>query len=379
VAALLALAVVGCSGQHPQVILTVDGEAPGAVALFVRLIDEAGPRQEVRSVGDADHPVALPATVYLQLAHTDRIGVAVWVADEGGTIVAQATTDSCVATGSASYTLTLRPAPDGWSPASLEPCRCDGTNLRCSATVTADGGALMDAGPLAADAGADAADDVLAAPPDATGDVGADGPAPVDGRPPDGPVVVATDAGAVDVTVDAPALTRDLAVDRAADTRAPTPVSVPNDLFGFERTGPDWTSAETALVRDTRTKTEGAASLQFTVPAAGTTTLKSRSFATGDLGVGASTQLSVDIFVTDKQIGDANTELWVDCQSAGVYGVYLGYKALTALRAGGWTPVTFKMPAAVVTAFKGKFSDCQVSFQLAGKGLFRYDRLGFAP
>jgi hypothetical protein len=391
-AAVLALAVAGGCSSPPQVVLTIQGEASGAVALFVRLVDQAGPRQEVRSVGDADHPVTLPATVYLQLANTARIGVAVWVADGGGTIVAQAMTPSCVSTASASYAVTLAPAPDGWSPGSIDRCRCEGETLRCLAAALPDGGAPEDAGPedvVSLDAGEDARAEVGEAPADAAADAGPEVSSPPDGPPSDarpdahadGSVDAAVDAVRPDAAPDAPAKP-DVAVDRARDTEAPpttSPVAVPTDLFGFELAGPDWSSAESTLKRDTSRHTQGAASLDLTVPATGTATLKSRSFSTTELGLGSNLHMSVDLFVGAKQTGNANMEMWVDCQSAGVYGVYMGYRALSALKVGGWTPLAYNLPGPVASAFAGKFTDCQVWFQIVGTGTFGYDRMGFVP
>jgi hypothetical protein len=107
-------------------------------------------------------------------------------------------------------------------------------------------------------------------------------------------------------------------------------------------------------------------------------TLRSKTFATAGLSP-AGTRLSVDVFVSARQSGDANIEMWVDCQSANVLGVYMGYRALSALKVGDWTPLTYRMPSEVAAAFSGDFSDCQIWFQVTGAGLFRYDRMGFAP
>jgi hypothetical protein len=190
----------------------------------------------------------------------------------------------------------------------------------------------------------------------------------------------AVDARRRDAAVDAAAPKRDAAADRPADAQPmAAPVAVPNALFGFELAAPDWTSIDTTLSRDTTKHTQGAASLAFSIPATGASSVKSRAFVTDDLALGDNTSMSIDIFVAAKQTGDANTEMWVDCQSAGVFGIYMGYRSLTPLKVGGWTPVTFAIPAGVASAFAGKFSDCSISFHVVGTGLFRYDRMGFIP
>jgi hypothetical protein len=371
-AAFLALAAVTGCGTEKDVVLTIAGDAPGAVVLFARVVDDDGAKAKVYSAGDADQPVKLPATIYLRLSHSKRVGAVVWLADAGGTIVAQGRTESCVELAAGGhYQVDLAPAPDGWSPSVADRCRCDPADPlgpMCPAAPPADGGA-----PPSDDAGVDAA------PPPAP-DAASDG-APADAAD----AAPAPDAARADAAADAPPA-RDLAPDSrdAARDRSPdlssgadlSPATVPSELFGFEHPEPDWTSADTSLMRDTDVRTEGAASLAFTTP--GLTTLRSRSFGTSTLGV-MGTRISVDLFVNEKQIGDANTEMWVDCESAGVFGVYMGYKALPALKAPAWTSLTYRMPAEVLAAFGGEFSDCQVWFQLVGKGLFRYDRMGFAP
>jgi hypothetical protein len=375
-AILLLAAVTGC-GAEDEVMLTVAGDAPGAVVLFARLVDDQGAPPRVYSAGDADRPVKLPATVYLRVAHSKRVGLVVWLADAGGSIVAEARTDQCAElAGSGKYTITLASAPDGWTPALADACRCDPADPlgpMCPAKRPGDAGSPVgDAGQvdaaLALDAASDVPPDASAPEPDSAPDAAAD--AALDGLP------AGRDAAAG--TRDDAAGTRDAADDRAPDLGAADlpPASVPSALFGFEMTAPDWTSADTPLVHDTSVRTEGAASVAFTT--AGTTTLRSRSFDTRRLNL-SGTRISVDLFVDEKQSGDANTEMWVDCQSAGVFGVYMGYKALGALKAPAWTSLTYRMPAEVLDAFAGDFTDCQVWFQLVGKGLFRYDRMGFAP
>jgi hypothetical protein len=371
-AAFLALAAAAGCASHDEVFLEVTGDAPGAVALFVRLVDDQGVQSEVHSAGNAESPVKLPASVYLQLSRTPWAGAVIWVADAAGTVVAQGMTPACVELAAGGrHEVQLAPAPDGWSPAVAAGCRCDpaapmGPMCRAPAGdggVATDGAAALDAsldgpapGPDAfslPDAGA-APDGELAV--DAAAE-SSDGPeAPADARAPD--------------TAPMP--------DAGRDAAATSQVTVPNALFGFELAAPDWLSTDTTLVRDTRQFTEGAASLSFTVGAGGTASVKSRLFATSGLGAKGG-RLSVDLFVGAKQIGDSNMEMWVDCQSANVYGVYLGYKALTALKAGAWTSLSYTMPAAVAHAFTGDYRDCEISFQVAGQGLFRYDRLGFAP
>jgi hypothetical protein len=376
-AAILGLAAVaGCSAEN-EVVFTISGDAPGAVVLFARAVDDAGSPTKVYSAGDADHPVKLPATIYVSLSQTRRVGVVVWLADGAGTIVAQGRTESCVElAASGKYTVTLAPAPDGWSPAIADGCRCDPAEPLGAMCPTSpppppgpDAGSPVET-PLDAAADAepipDAAVDLPADGPtaDAARDAGAD-------RPADAAPDAARDA--------APDVGRDAAPDLSTDLSSGAdlaPVTVPSALFGFEMAAPDWTSTDTTIMRDTGVRTEGAASLAFTT--AGTTTLRSRSFATKGLNA-TGTRISVDLFVNEQQSGAANTEMWVDCESASVFGVYLGYKALAALKAPAWTSLTYKMPPAVMSAFAGDFADCQVWFQLAGKGLFRYDRMGFAP
>jgi hypothetical protein len=363
-AAFVALAAVASCGSDKDVVLTIAGDAPGAVVLFVRVVDDAGARGKVYSSGDAARPVKLPASLYLRL-NSARVGAVVWLADEAGTVVAQGRTERCHEMAAAGkYEVTLAPAPDGWSPGTANRCRCDAADPlgpMCPVVTGGDAGTVPDA---------------TAAPPDAPPDAGVPADANAseaeDGPSPD----AASDAAALDAAADA----RDAAADRASDARASTDMStaaVPGALFGFENAGPDWTSADTTLTRDT-VHTEGTASLAFTVGASGTTTLRSRAFETASLSA-SGTRISVDLFVNEAQTGDANTEMWVDCESAGVFGVYMGYKAIAALKASAWTPLVFKMPPEVMSAFTGKFSDCRISFQLAGKGLFRYDRMGFAP
>jgi hypothetical protein len=376
-AALALAAVTGCSAEG-DVVLTVAGEAPGAVVLFARVVDDEGAPPKVYSAGDADKPVQLPATIYLRIA-SKRVGAVVWLADAGGTIVAQGRTESCVEmAASGKYQVTLAPAPDGWSPALADDCRCDPADplgpMCPAAKPEADGGVTAgDGGELDAE-GADAT-----APLDAAVDLlAADGPAP--DAAPDAPAADARDAASSDTRdAAAPGDARDTGPDRSPDLSTGadlSPAKVPSALFGFEMTAPDWTSADTPLVRDTEVRTEGAASLAFTTASA--TTLRSRSFGTKTLGL-TGTRINVDLFVNEKQVGDANTEMWVDCESAGVFGVYMGYKALAALKAPAWTSLTYRMPPEVLGAFGGDFNDCQVWFQLVGKGLFRYDRMGFAP
>jgi hypothetical protein len=343
-AALLALAAAAGCASKDQVLLTVDGDAPGAVALFVRVVDDEGVQANVHSAGDAEHPVRLPATVYLQLSKVAWAGAVIWVADAAGTVVAEGRTQSCLeVAASGKYQVLLERAPDGWSPAVASGCRCDpaeplGPMCR---PQPSDGGAADAAGP--ADTG--------------VVEAGADG------------AVVAADA------LESP---DDAAADGPAAQADASAVRVPNALFGFELAGPDWTSTDAKVTRDTTLFTQGAASLALTIGDTGEASVRSRSFMTSGLGATGG-HLSVDLFVGQKQTGDSNMEAWVDCQSANVFGVYLGYKALTPLKAGAWTSLTYTLPGAVSRAFAGSFSDCQVWFHLAGAGLFRYDRMGFAP
>lgn len=362
-AAILALAAVAGCGSENDVIFMIAGEAPGAVVLFVRVVDDRGLRDKVHSVGDASKPVKLPASVHMRVSNTARVGAVVWLADAAGTIVAQGRTEKCPEMAAGRYELVLQPAPDGWSPSTADRCRCN----------PADPLGPMCPAPAGADGGITAADGLTVLQPEA----GADGA-------PDATSSLPDDAGTADAAPDAPADAgadaRDASPDRASDVRLAADMSsaaVPGGLFGFEDPGSDWTSTDTMLMRDT-TRTEGAASLAFTVGPSGVATIRSRSFDTSTLSA-SGTRLSVDVFVNEAQMGDANTEMWVDCQSASVFGVYMGYKALTGLKAPGWTQLNFNIPAQVMSAFKGKFTDCQVWFELEGKGLFRYDRMGFAP
>jgi len=378
-AAVLALAAVtGCGGES-QVVLTVAGDAPGAVVLFARVVTDDGASEQVHSAGDADHPVALPATIYISLSHSKHVGAVVWLADAAGSIIAQGRTDSCVElAASGKYQVSLAPAPDGWSPALADDCRCnpaDPLGPMCPPRPPGpDAGTLPDASDIEAqpppDAGADLSPPDVA--PDATAgarDAAADAPAAADAAP-----------DARDAAPDTMSnLGRDAAPDRSPDLSGGadlSPATVPSALFGFELAAPDWTSADTQLMRDPNVRTEGAASLAFTT--AGTTAIRSRSFATRPLNL-SGTRISVDLFVNEKQVGDANTEMWIDCESAGVFGVYMGYRALPALKAPAWTSLTYRLPAEVLQAFGGDFNDCQIWFQLVGRGLFRYDRMGFAP
>jgi hypothetical protein len=368
-AAILGLVfVASCSQSTTEVIVTVGGDVPGAVALFARVVDQDGAHEQVHSTGTAEDPMELPATIHLRLGASRRVGLVVWVAGEGGDILAAARSARCFEFQAGGVeALVLSPAPDGWSPSMADGCRCDPVNPSAP-MCPGDPDPLGDAGAGAADAGGpdDTAPPPDAAPPDrgvadgAAPEVAADAPA-------DGPFDAAATSDARDATVDA----------RPPD--AATSVRVPNALFGFEMTGTDWTSAETPLTRDTAQRTEGAASVAFTLPAAGGTTyVRSRAFATDELGA-TGPSLSVDMFVGQSQVANANMEMWVDCPSATVNGVYLGYRALSALKVNSWTPVTFRMPAPVAAAYAGKFKDCKTWFKVDGRGLFRYDRMGFPP
>jgi hypothetical protein len=124
---ICALLVTGCRAET-SLFLTVSGVVPGAAQLHVRLVGEDGPRPDSRTDGAPDRPVVLPAVVVVYpRERTSRIGIIVWVTDTGGSILAHASTTTCIdviANARVTTTVALLPAPDGWS-SSGEGCRCD--------------------------------------------------------------------------------------------------------------------------------------------------------------------------------------------------------------------------------------------------------------
>jgi hypothetical protein len=187
-AAFVALAAVAGCGSEKDVIFTVAGDAPGAVELSVRVIDDDGARPKVHSAGDVAAPVKVPATIYLRISNSNRVGAVVWLADKSGTIVAQGHSARCAEMAAGGrYEVTLSPVPEGWSPATANRCRCDPRDplgAMCPPSSSADGGSEPDASgspaadvaapaadvPALVDAGPDTAGDAAAAS-DATGDV----------------------------------------------------------------------------------------------------------------------------------------------------------------------------------------------------------------
>jgi hypothetical protein len=361
-AAFVALAAVAGCGSEKDVTFRIAGPAPGAVVLFVRVVDDEGAQAKVHSTGDAEQPVKLPATVLVSMP-SDRVGVVVWLADVGGSIVAQGRSEICaeMAVGG-SYEVRLAPAPEGWSPATADRCQCDRNDPlgpMCPAS-SADGGVLApDAGGPEPDLGA--------APGDGA-------PVPQDAGAPD--TAAAPDAAAPADAAPAAVDGRDAAADRSPDTRVAVTPMAANPIFGFESPG-DWTSNDVTLTRDSA-RTDGESSLSFTVGARGAVLMRSRSFDTTAIGT-IGTRMSLDVYLSEPQIGDASIEMWADCQSAALNGVYMGYKALTPLKSPGWSALNYTIPAPVLSAFRGKYSDCAIMLQLAGKGLFRYDRMLFLP
>jgi hypothetical protein len=212
------------------------------------------------------------------------------------------------------------------------------------------------------------------------------------GIPPDGGVPAARDAGAdssTDMTAadaapdSAPDLPADLPPDREPDVAPPPTILVPTALFGFELptpTGggvPDWSSAETTVRRDTAVFTQGNASVSFTVPSGGLVTLQSRSFITNELS-GVTGTLGLEIFVNELQINsDYSSQLYCDCPSASINGVWLGRAALANTRVGMWNYVELKLPANVLTALSMRNNVCVLRFEHRGTGQFRYDKMGF--
>lgn len=157
------VAAAGCTAAD-EVVLTVQGRAPGAVTMFVRLVDSAGP-QPPRSVGTAAQPVALPATVHVHLSPPRRMGVAIWLTNAREEIVAVFQSARCFDPDIRSnYLLEVGPAPDGWTIESTDRCRCSVTlgARMCPPTAGLPGDAGVapeDATPgvdTAADAGVDA-------------------------------------------------------------------------------------------------------------------------------------------------------------------------------------------------------------------------------
>jgi hypothetical protein len=220
---------------------------------------------------------------------------------------------------------------------------------------------------------------------------GGDGGAPVDAAPDRS---MSVDVSTPDVAADAPVpdVPVDAAVDAPIDAMPdkmptdmgpPPAVTVPNGLFGFElppvtgTTMPDWSSKEATLQRDTVVRSQGVASTAFTVPAGGLVTMTSRLFVTNEV-TSVTGSIGLDMFVAETQVtASPSTQMWFDCPTASVNGVYVERKSLGMLKVGGWSFLEFKLPPVVQAALTARGNVCMVWFEHRGNGLFRYDKMGF--
>jgi hypothetical protein len=152
-----------------------------------------------------------------------------------------------------------------------------------------------------------------------------------------------------------------------------------NSLFGFEQPG-TWSSQQAAVALDFDLRSHGTASLS--VPSGGWIEVASSPFATNQAPP-VTGKMNIDVFIPPGQsnpwwVGDLSASF--DCPSAGLYSVYLGNKPLTNLFESEFNSVVFDVPSNVQQALRASHTGCRIKLELntsAGKGNFRFDRLGF--
>lgn len=344
-------------------LLRIEGSAPGATVLKLRLVDEAGALP-----GDYTFPEApeagltLPGSILVKLGDSaSALGVFLWAENAAGKAVAHVRSRSCyrIASGSQNdFTLELQAAPAAFTSNAVEDCRCQGDGDMCAAPSQTTGGSGGNAG-----TGGTGGTFDVAGMAGSTGGLG--GGSSSGGF---GGSTTGIDAGSF---LDASAMGGS-----TPDAAAPTDVGpvVTNEIFGFEKAS-DWTSQEAQLSLDTQTKSQGAASLKFT--AGERVFVRSRPFATNEVA-GVTSKLALDVHVSSAPGSSHNIQLWFQCEAAAVYNAYVEYRSLANLQP-GWHQIVFSLPASVVTALGAQHAGCQFWFQHEAPGTFRYDNMGFVP
>lgn len=143
-----------------------------------------------------------------------------------------------------------------------------------------------------------------------------------------------------------------------------------------------WTASAGGLAFDASVTSDGDGSMALLADG-GYILLKSPYFLTSAFAK-YSSALAYDIFIPSipgnpNWVGD--TQLYVDCQSAGVYSDYIGIALLQPLVLGAWNTVTFVLPAEVIAAIQGNHSDFQfwivVNTPSGANDHYRIDNLRF--
>ena len=140
----------------------------------------------------------------------------------------------------------------------------------------------------------------------------------------------------------------------------PTPIPQ-TTLFSFD-VPKDWTTTATGAAQSVGTIGNRIA---LEVDAQGYTPVVSRTFATTELS-GVSSTLLMDIMPPSSVASAAwqgAVSAQISCPSANIYGQYLSGVALTGLAAGRFQSVSFPLPSAVVSAFKGA-NNCTIEIDL---------------
>jgi hypothetical protein len=122
----------------------------------------------------------------------------------------------------------------------------------------------------------------------------------------------------------------------------------------------------------------------LSIPAAGYTQIRSRTFAGSEVGP-VTSRLTLDVRVPSNQQNPSwfgDVQAYFSSPSAGLNNLYIGQVSLGGAFFDEYGVVTFTLPASVVGALGANRTDCQLTLALnAGSNGARYqfDHLAFAP
>jgi len=401
--AVAAVSSAACEGDT-TVLLTVKGEPSRVASLSGRVIGSRGPIGPVHTFSNGE--ISLPGTVLLKAsASTSRLGIVLWAQDASGKIVSQARSGTCfeVKSGAESkYQITMMSAQSGWTPSIAEQCYCNeqmpGSDMcppggipddiknqqgGTSGTGGGKGGGPGTSGGPGASGGTGGSSSGTGG---MTGGVGGTGSGGTGGASTGGVGGTMTGGsggtggmatGGTGGTMTGGTVGTGGSSTGGTGGTATGGTSVPatNSLFSFDIPA-DWSMDGGTVAADAAVKSQGTGSISFTV--ASKTVIRSRPFATSEVP-GATTKISMDVYIDATQSNQANIQMWFECVAANVYNGYIEYRPLGGIALKTWTPVVFNMPTPVATAMKGNFTGCKLWMDIEASGLLRFDNMGFVP
>lgn len=158
----------------------------------------------------------------------------------------------------------------------------------------------------------------------------------------------------------------------------PTVISVA-DVFGFESCN-GWSVSSGTMAPDTFNKTNGIASVNFS--GGGYQEINTTDLPVTEIS-GETSPIMMDFYVGNIQPNQyyvGTLILYANCPSAGITNAYIGQKDLTPLIRGNFTTISFTIPANVLNALRGTFTDFSFKMILntnSGSGPYKMDNMRF--